>query len=246
MSGVLTPDNLLQKVYERTPARLLIGRAGSSYKTTSQLELREAHAAAADAVRTEFDLFDNFGKEFCRRWHLFEVSTEATTKEEFLRCPDLGRRLSIDAKAAIKEHCATQADFQIVIGDGLSVSAVATQVPLLLPLLWERARLQHWTFGQPAVVRHCRVGILNDIGELLQPQIVVLLIGERPGLATADSLSAYMALRPRSGHTDANRNLVSNIHSRGTPPVVAAERIVAIAHRMLRQQISGTELYLGA
>jgi ethanolamine ammonia-lyase small subunit len=89
------------------------------------------------------------------------------------------------------------------------------------------------------VIRYCRVGVLNDLGELLDPEVVVLLIGERPGLATADSLSAYMAYRPRAGHTDAERNLISNIHVRGVAPATAAVRIIRLAARLRQLQLSG-------
>jgi ethanolamine ammonia-lyase small subunit len=93
--------------------------------------------------------------------------------------------------------------------------------------------------GQVFVIRHCRVGVMNDIGDLLEPQVVGLLIGERPGLATAESLSAYMAYRPRSGHTDADRNLISNIHSRGVSCEEAAGRILRLAEQMIRRKLSG-------
>jgi ethanolamine ammonia-lyase small subunit len=96
-----------------------------------------------------------------------------------------------------------------------------------------------WRFGQPFFIRHCRVGVLNDLGELLDPAVVVLLIGERPGLATATSLSAYMAYRPRYGHDDACRNLISNIHDRGVPPAPAARRIALLAEQMIRLGKSG-------
>ena len=91
-------------------------------------------------------------------------------------------------------------------------------MPALLPLLAAEADHRGWRFGRPFFIRHGRVGVLNDIGEMLDPAVVVLLIGERPGLATAESLSAYMAYRPRAGHDDARRNLISNIHARGVSP----------------------------
>ena len=115
-------------------------------------------------------------------------------------------------------------------------------MPPLLPLLDEGARARGWGAGQPFVVRHCRVGILNELGELLAPKVAVLLIGERPGLATAESLSAYMAYRPDQTHTDANRNLISNIHARGLAPRVAAERILNLAAQMMARQVSGFNL----
>ena len=99
-----------------------------------------------------------------------------------------------------------------------------------------------WTFGRPFVVRYCRVGVLNAVGELLDPAVVVLLIGERPGLATAESLSAYLAYRPRRGHTDAQRNLISNIHARGVSTPNAALRIINLAATMMTAGSSGYQL----
>jgi ethanolamine ammonia-lyase small subunit len=233
---------VVQKIRERTPARILVGRAGAGYSTATQIDRRQAHAAAADAVRNELELGANFPADFVQRWKLFEVSTCATSKSEYLLRPDLGRRLNDEASAQVHSRCCRGSDLQIVIGDGLSVTAVSTQVPRLLPLLMDGAVKLGWTGGQPLVVRHCRVGVLNHIGELLNPQVVVLLIGERPGLATAESLSAYMAYRPRAGHTDADRNLISNIHARGVLPHEAAARILKLAEQMMTRQISGTKL----
>jgi ethanolamine ammonia-lyase small subunit len=113
------------------------------------------------------------------------------------------------------------------------------QVPSLLPLLAVGAAVRGWRFGRPFFIRHCRVGILNEIGARLDPAVVVLLIGERPGLATAESLSAYLAYRPRPDQTDAHRNLISNIHCRGTTPADAAPRILRLAFRMTQLRQSG-------
>jgi ethanolamine ammonia-lyase small subunit len=229
----------LRKIRERTPARILLGRAGAAYRTSTQLDLREAHAAARDAVRAELDLETVFGVVFMKQWNLFEVCTEARSKEEYLLQPDLGRRLDEASRRDLARRCSRENDIQIAIGDGLSVTAVAAQVPSLLPLLHEGARARGWTVGNPFVIRHCRVGVLNEIGDLLAPKVAVLLIGERPGLATAESLSAYMAYRPGGAHTDANRNLISNIHSRGLKPQAAADRILNLAAQMLAVRTSG-------
>jgi ethanolamine ammonia-lyase small subunit len=242
-------DTWLAAVRARTPARILVGRAGPAYRTSTQLELRQDHAAALDAVHAELDAEADFGPEFIERWKLFLVQTRAQSKAEFLMRPDLGRQFSDAARADILSRCTKSVDLQVVIGDGLSAAAVVAQVPPLLPLLAEQAKSRGWSFGQPFAVRYCRVGILNDIGELLDPAVVVLLIGERPGLATAESLSAYMAYRPRPGHTDAQRNLISNIHARGVPIEAAAARIIALAERLRAAQASGVgvkeELQLG-
>lgn len=225
--------DFLAEVRRRTPARVLTGRAGAAYRTTTQLTLRADHAAARDAVRAEVDVERDLGGG------LVEVSSRATSRQEHLLRPDLGRRLDDAARRVITHSCPRGADLQIVVGDGLSAVAVVRQVPALLPLLVERAEVAGWSVGQAFFVRHCRVGILNEVGELLAPQVVVLLIGERPGLATAESLSAYLAYRPRPGDTDARRNLISNIHSRGVSLDEAATRILALASQMRLRGASG-------
>ena len=217
---------IVRRMRARTPARLLAGRTGAAYRTTTQLELRQAHAAARDAVRAELDLEKQFAADFIKRWGLFEVSSGANSKDEFLLQPNLGRSFSAAARAELARRCPLQKDLQIAIGDGLSVTAVLAQVPQLLPVLCDGAKTRGWTLGQVFVIRHCRVGILNEIGELLHPAVAVLLIGERPGLATAESLSAYMAYRPQCGNTDADRNLISNIHARGIRVEDAVTRIL--------------------
>jgi ethanolamine ammonia-lyase small subunit len=233
---------LLKKLGERTPARLLAGRSGAAYRTSTQMELREAHAAARDAVRAELSLLADLGEDFVRKWNLLEVSSRATSKDEYLLRPDLGRHLDDASRIQVNRHCAAEQDLQIVIGDGLSVTAVAMQVPRLLPLLCDGARARGWSVGSIFVVRHCRVGILNEIGESLGPTVAVLLIGERPGLATAESLSAYMVYRPKASDTDANRNLISNIHARGVSPENAAQRILNLAALMMKTHESGFQL----
>jgi ethanolamine ammonia-lyase small subunit len=109
-------------------------------------------------------------------------------------------------------------------------------------LLVDGARKSGWSIGQTFVIRHCRVGILNEIGELLKPQVAILLIGERPGLASAESMSAYMAYQPSRFHSDANRNLVSNIHDRGLSAPMAAARILNLSAHMMKLGISGCTL----
>lgn len=238
----LSADDLegrLAALRARTPARILTGRAGAAYRTATQLQLRQDHAAARDAVHAEVDLLRDFGAELVRRYDLFEVATRAADKQQYLMRPDLGRLLNDNARQTVRANCPAGVDLQVVIGDGLSAAAVAAQVPGLLPLLEEQARRRGWHFGRPFFVRRCRVGVLNDVGDLLDPAVVVLLIGERPGLATAESLSAYLAYRPRPGHSDAQRNLISNIHARGVPLDEAAWRIASLANAMRVAQTSG-------
>lgn len=233
---------MIREVCRRTPARLLVGRTGSAYRTQTLVELRQAHAAARDAVRTELDLENDLGGPAIAKWNLFELCTQASSKDEYLVRPDLGRRFDSRSRSEIMQRCPSQKDLQIVVGDGLSVSAVRAQVPALLELLHVGAAAREWTVGQTFAVRYCRVGILNEIGELLAPKVAILLIGERPGLATAESLSAYIAYQPKPSDTDADRNLISNIHSRGLGHKEAALRILDLALAMMRARRSGYTL----
>jgi ethanolamine ammonia-lyase small subunit len=245
LKGIPMSDSLpeiVQQVRLRTPARLLTGRSGGAYLTATQLELRAAHAAARDAVRTEFNLEQHLGADLVKRFDIFEVGSAARCKDEYLLRPDLGRQFSGESRMHVAARCSREPAFQIAIGDGLSTAAVAAQVPVLLPLLMEGANDHGWTVGRPFAIRFCRVGILNEIGDILRSRVTVLLIGERPGLATAESLSAYMAFRPKSGHTDADRNLISNIHQRGISLKQAAVRILNLAARMMMLESSGVRV----
>jgi ethanolamine ammonia-lyase small subunit len=235
-------SEIVKKIRARTPARLLAGRSGAAYRTNTQLELRQAHAAARDAVRAEMSSFTNPDDEFMRKWNLFEVCSRAANKDEYLLRPDIGRQLNEASRAEVNRRCIKGRDLQVVIGDGLSVTAVGMQVPKLLQPLWDGALTRGWSVGDTFVIRYCRVGILNQIGELLRPKVAVLLIGERPGLATSESLSAYMAYQPKALDTDANRNLISNIHARGVSTEQAVQRILNLASSMMNARQSGFQL----
>src|ERR1035438_1881745 len=124
-------SEIIKKVRAQTPARLLAGRSGAAYRTNTQLELREAHAAARDAVRAELNLSTDLGEDFVRKWNLFEVCSQAVTKDEYLLRPDLGRHFNAASRATVSKRSNTERDLQIVIGDGLSATAIAKQVPQL-------------------------------------------------------------------------------------------------------------------
>lgn len=231
-------SRLVDAVRQRTTARLLTGRVGGAYSTATQLALRADHATARDAVLTELDLSRDLST-LVENCGLFETQSQATSKADYLRFPNRGRLLNAASQQAVGKQSPTGTDLQIVVGDGLSAQAVVAQVPALLPMLLNGARSRGWTVGRPFFVRYCRVGVLNEFGPLLDSQVVVLLIGERPGLATAESLSAYFAWQPRPGHTDAQRNLISNIHAGGVPVQEAAVRILDLAAQLRSQQTSG-------
>ena len=229
-------SRLLQSALARTPARLMAGRAGSAYLTSTSLNLRADHAAARDAVHAEIDLARDFPHH-----RLLELHSQARSKAEYLMRPDRGRLLD-DASRERLASQPTGADMLIAIGDGLSAAAVRTQAGPLLDALTIAAGSQGWTVGPACFIRHCRVGILNDLGDLLKPRVVVLLIGERPGLATAESLSAYLAYCPRAGDTDARRNLISNIHSRGVTLPDATRRLIALISQLMTAGQSGVAI----
>ena len=244
-------------VRDLTPARLYLGRAGTSYPTHALLALRADQAAARDAVHAplpaDFDLGVGVvgevggggGSGGVVGGAIAEVvaaRSRAESLQQYLRRPDLGRRLSDASRDTLAAECPHGADVQFVIGDGLSSAAVRVQVPKLLPTLVEHCEARDLVVGTPIVVRHCRVGIMNDIGEILAPKVVVLLIGERPGLATAESLSAYFAYRPRPGHTDADRNLISNIHDSGVTIPDAVTRVLAFIDVLMKEERSGVDV----
>lgn len=235
------PDELpdpVRRALERTPARLLVGRHGPAYSTATWLRLRADHAAARDAVQDSVDLNRDL-KSLVETLGLYEARTRATNRHQYISRPDLGRKLDEPSRELIARQAPEAVDFQVVLGDGLSARAVTRQVPELIPLLADGALARGWKWGHPLLVHQCRVGVMNDIGDIIKPEVLVLLVGERPGLATAESLSAYMAFRPRAGHTDADRNLVSNIHAAGVQVPDAARRVLAWAERMMVLKLSG-------
>jgi ethanolamine ammonia-lyase small subunit len=221
-----------------TTARIGVGRAGPRYPTSALLLCQGDHSITQDALMRDVDqhVLDDLD--------LFTVHTKITGgKPEYLLRPDLGRHLSEAAKQIIEAHCLPSPHIQLVVGDGLSAAAVETNVRALLPALRQEAEAMGWSVGTPFFIKHCRVGVLNDIGEVLKPEVIILLIGERPGLGRAASLSAYMAYRPTAGDTDADRDVVSNIFaSGGTDPLAGAACIIALAQQMMRYQVSGVKL----
>jgi ethanolamine ammonia-lyase small subunit len=166
-------------------------------------------------------------------------------KEQYLLRPDLGRRLSDEARKAIAERCAKGPDVQICVGDGLSAQAIEVNLGKILPVLQAGCKTAGLRLGTPFFIQHCRVGVMNDIGELLQPGVLILLIGERPGLGRADSMSAYMAYRPQPGHTDAERDVICNIFDGGgANPLEAGAYTLRLAQKMLQAKASGVKLKL--
>jgi ethanolamine ammonia-lyase small subunit len=220
------------------PCRLGIGKAGARYKTLPQLEFRAAHSAAQDAV------FNDVDHEFVENQGLFIVQTQCDSKDTYLTRPDLGRKLSDEGVATIKEKCKKNPTVQIYVGDGLSSASVAANIPDLLPAIIQGLKSMNIDVGTPFFVKYARVGVMDQISELTGADVTCTLIGERPGLITAESMSAYIAYKATVGMPEARRTVVSNIHKNGTIPVEAGAHIAEIIKIMLEKKCSGTDLKL--
>ena len=221
------------------PCRLGIGKAGARYKTDPQLQFRAAHSAAQDAVFNDVD-HDFIEKDL----GLFIVQTQCDSKDTYLTRPDLGRKLSPEAVATLKEKCKKSPTVQIYVADGLSGASVAANIPDLLPAILQGLQGYKIDTGTPFFVKYGRVGVMDEISELLDADVTCTLIGERPGLITAESMSAYIAYKATIGMPEARRTVVSNIHKNGTIPSEAGAHIAEIIKIMLEKKASGTDLKL--
>ena len=222
-----------------TPARLGVGRAGSRYTTAAMLSLRADHARAVDAVMTEV------ARDWPRRNRLLEVHSQALTREDYLRYPERGRRLT-DADAKRVTHLKPRGKsatptLLICIGDGLSSAAVEKSAAPLLRAL-TKMLASRYRLLKPIFIRNARVRIEDHLGEILRPDIVCMIVGERPGLVTAESLSTYVIYRPTLKSIEPDRTVISNIHRGGIPIADAARKIVALIDDAIRFKSSGAAL----
>ncbi|MDQ0862029.1 ethanolamine ammonia-lyase subunit EutC [Bacillus sp. V2I10] len=227
---------LAAELQMKTPARIAVGRAGSRPKTSTWLQFRFDHAAAVDAV------YGEVSAELLKELDLFQVQTRVKDKEEYIRRPDLGRKLSDEAKEMIKKKCKSLPSVQIIVSNGLSAKAIEENAEdVYLSLVQSLGNLGIQT-GTPFYVDKGRVALMDEIGEILQPDVVILLIGERPGLVSAESLSAYLCYKPRFGTIEADRMVVSNIHKGGIPPVEAGAYLGTLIQKILKYEASGVLL----
>jgi ethanolamine ammonia-lyase small subunit len=222
-----------------TPARLGLGRAGPRYTTAAMLSLRADHARAVDAVMTLVE------RDWPRRNGLLEVHSQALTREDYLRYPERGRRLT-DADAKRIAHLkrrgkSTTPTVLICVGDGLSSAAVEKNAAPLLRAL-TKMLASRYRLLKPIFIRNARVRIEDHLGEILRPDIICMIVGERPGLVTAESLSAYLIYRPTLKSIEPDRTVISNIHRGGIPIAEAARKIVALLDDAIRLRASGAAL----
>lgn len=224
------------KMKSKTPARLGTGRAGARYKTLSQLRMRADHAAAQDTV------FTYVSEDFIKKNNFVFVKTLCKDKDEYLTRPDLGRRFSAEEQEVIKKTCGTNPKVLIVVGDGLSSAAIEANVEDMIPAI--KQGLQNYGITVPDIlfVKHARVGAQDAIGEVTDADVICILIGERPGLVTAESMSAYITYKPRIGIAESKRTVISNIHRGGTTPVEAGAHTAELIKKMLDKKASGIDL----
>ena len=222
----------------RTPARLGSGRAGPRYKTLTMLRFRADHAAAQDAV------FSQVTEDFAAKNGMEEVQTRCHDKEEYLTRPDYGRCFDEENQRKIRAAIPGTPKVQIVVGDGLSSAAITANAIDCLEAIREGLKLKGIDPGTPIFVRYCRVGAGDAIGDVTGCELVCMLVGERPGLVTDKSMSAYITYKPRTGVLESSRTVVSNIHAQGTPAVEAGAHIAGLIETILRRQVSGVGLHL--
>ena len=227
----------LRNLMDSTAARLGVGRAGSRPKTNTLLLFQADHGVAQDAIYGEVE------ESTKAAFNLFTVKTNVADRAEYLLRPDQGRLLSPESRKIIEEKCIKNPDVQIIVGDGLSVAAIEHNLHDIMPVITQGFERAGYKMGTPFFVQNCRVGIINDINQIIKAKAVVLLIGERPGLGIADAMSAYMGYDPQPGKSDADRDLLCMITTGGgTNPLEAGAYVVDFISKILTHGASGVEL----
>lgn len=242
--GGMIAQDPLAFLKEFTDARIALGRAGGSLPTGAVLDFRMAHARARDAVHLAFEAEDLCVRLGTRDWSTVSVASAAPDRSTFLQRPDLGRQLDelSRQRLAALPGTGTGYDAVFVIGDGLSPLAVQRHVLPLLDLLMPVLRAEGWRIAPLVVAAQARVALGDEIGFILGASMAVMLIGERPGLSSPDSLGVYLTFDPRSGRMDSERNCLSNIRPEGMDYPLAAHKLLYLMREARRRRISGVLL----
>ncbi|BBA52875.1 ethanolamine ammonia-lyase subunit EutC [Fusobacterium ulcerans] len=228
----------LMKYKKKTPARIGISRAGTRYTTNTMLRFRADHASAVDAVYTDVS------EEFLNANNLFTVQTKCHSKDEYMTRPDLGRRLNEESINILKEKAKKSPKVEIFVSDGLSSTAIEANVEDTLPAIINGLKSYGIEAGTPFFLKYGRVGAADEVSEILDAEVTCVLIGERPGLATSESMSAYITYKGYMGIPESKRTVVSNIHKNGTPASEAGAHIAHIIKKILDAKASGQDLKL--
>jgi ethanolamine ammonia-lyase small subunit len=241
MSDTLTP-NPWHTLRRHTPARIGLGRAGISQPTAAHLAFQLAHAQARDAVHRELDHVALAASLNGAGLETLDLHSAAADRAAYLQRPDLGRQLDDRSMAVLSARDrAPQPDLALVVADGLSALAIERHalafIEALRPLLADG-----WRWAPIAIVRQARVAIGDPIGQALGAKLVVVLIGERPGLSSPDSMGVYVTWAPRAGRVDAERNCISNVRPEGLAPQAAARRLAWLLNEARARQVTGVAL----
>ena len=229
-----------RKLKAKTPARLGSGRSGPRYKTLTMLRFRADHAAAQDAV------FSQVAEDYAQKNGLVSLQTRCKDKDEYLTRPDLGRIFDEENQAKLRREITGSPKVLIVIGDGLSSAAIHANAMDCMAAIRDGLKAKGIDTGKAVFVRYCRVGAGDAIGDVTGCELVCMLVGERPGLVTDKSMSAYITYKPHIGVSESSRTVVSNIHAQGTPAVEAGAHIASLIDTILRKKVSGVGLHLEA
>ena len=231
-------EEKFRRMKEKTPARLGCGKAGARYKTLTMLRFRADHAAAQDAV------FSQVPEDFAQKNGLVPVVTKCRDKDEYLTRPDLGRCFDEENQKKIKAAVPNAPRVQIVVGDGLSSAAILANAMDCMKTIQDGLKIRGINCGAPIFVRYCRVGAGDAVGDVTGCELVCVLVGERPGLVTDKSMSAYITYKPHTGVSESSRTVVSNIHAQGTPAVEAGAHVAELIEKILNKKVSGVGLHL--
>jgi ethanolamine ammonia-lyase small subunit len=238
-------ENPLLELRRLTPARIALGRTGTSLPTSAQLDFQYAHAQARDAVHLPFDHAGLSAQLAERGRDSLLLHSAATDRNSYLQRPDLGRKLSDASAQTLRDRAQAHpggVDLAIVVADGLSALAVHRHTLPFLTRMEEQIATEGWSVSPVVLVEQGRVAVADEIGELLGAKMVVILIGERPGLSSPDSLGLYFTYNPKVGLTDAYRNCISNVRLEGLSYGMAAHRLLYLMREACRRQLSGVNL----
>ncbi len=241
MSNHVIPD-AWSALARLTSARIALGRAGSSMPTSEVLRFALAHARARDAVHTPFDAEALQTEITALGFATLIVSSAAPSRAIYLRRPDLGRRLSQPSRQVLEAARTSEVDLAIVVVDGLSATAIATQALPFLRAFAPCIAKEKWQVAPVVIAHQARVALGDEVGEILKARAVALLVGERPGLSSPDSLGVYLTYQPQVGRSDAERNCISNIRPEGLAHDLAALKLAWLLREALRRQLSGVSL----
>ncbi|WQG56580.1 ethanolamine ammonia-lyase subunit EutC [Pseudomonas sp. RTB3] len=239
------PDNPWLQLRRLTPARIALGRTGTSLPTRAQLDFQYAHAQARDAVHLPFDHAGLRAQMAERGRDTLLLHSAALDRHSYLQRPDLGRRLNEASAQQLRDYALAHpggVDLAVVIADGLSALAVHRHALPFLARMEEQTLSEGWSLSPVILVEQGRVAVADEIGELLGAKMVVILIGERPGLSSPDSLGLYFTYGPKVGLTDAYRNCISNVRLEGLSYGMAAHRLLYLMREACRRQLSGVNL----